>query len=232
MSKVQLNLIDDINEVVFREGQAPKVPDPIQPIISGDLSAPANVFYSRKDRVTDNSVVEFNLVERMIKYRENLSDPLGLEVYGYAHKSNWMRAIRNLLDKKMDAYELGKQLKLLRSKANDKAEFMKVVQGLQDANINVNQVIEQSKTNTGSVKDVFIQDVEHQLQLQFTMYFPVFSQGQKEFIPFEIEMSVEGKSIYATLISYDLEDIIEQILLNEFERQKERFGDSVIIVDA
>ncbi len=219
--KIVINVPENSNvaEIVIREGDAPKVLDPLPPIapsISGVIGVPAEYLAKRISEpdqinqkrchvIIDRSNISITLVvsEDDKRLRGEIKGTLDLHPkfieFGINSKKSW------------DPVELGQFFKMNRAFFPDKSENMTLVTLLKNFEATVNSSIEKQKSETGDFKDNYSGVVQSKLPGAFKLKLPVFKGVPADDLEIEFYASVNGRTVTLQLFSPGANQLLEDL---------------------
>lgn len=218
--KIQINLGENVTtaEVILREGAAPKVLDPKEPIrthISGVIGAPFE--YLSKRLGTGQFTQERS---HIIVDRENISITLVInedDFYNAGTVTGKLEFHPKFVEfginsgRSWTPVELGTFLKMNRTFFPDKTVNMKLVSDLMNFTATVNNKIERSVKESGDRTDNFAQVVNSNLPASFNVTMPIFKGMQTEEIEIETFARVNGREVAFVLLSPGANQALEEI---------------------
>lgn len=228
-NKVNIVIPENYNgspiECVIREGYAPSILEPKEPLkidILGTLDAPLRWLEKRVETIdleVSNIIVNRN--EKYIRLNINETDYYKTVITGRLELSNKMLQFGINTGKKWEPLQLSQFFKMNRSFFTDKDGHLDLVSKLKQFKVSVNQTIEKSREENGSKIDHFSQVVESAIPRAFKVSLPLF----KGFAPVDIEVElyadINGRDISFFLISDAAEEVIEDIYNNAIDEQLE-----------
>lgn len=218
--KIQINLGEGVTnaEVILREGAAPKVLDPKEPIktnISGVIGAPFE--YLSKRLGTGQFTQERS---HIIVDRENISITLVInedDFYSTGIVTGTLEFHPKFIEfginsgRSWTPVELGTFLKMNRTFFPDKTVNMKLVSDLMNFTATVNNKIERSVKESGDRTDNFAQVVNSNLPASFNVAMPIFKGMPTEDIEVETFARVDGREVAFVLLSPGANQALEEI---------------------
>lgn len=217
--KIQINLGEGVTnaEVILREGIAPKVLDPKEPIktnISGVIGAPFE--YLSKRLGTGQFTQERS---HIIVDREDISITLVInedDFYNAGIVTGKLEFHPKFIEfwinngKVWSPGELGAFLKMNRTFFPDKTVNMKLVSDLMNFTATVNNKIERSVKESGGRTDNFAQVVSSNLPASFNVAMPIFKGMQTEGIEIETFAHINGREVAFVLLSPGANQALEE----------------------
>ncbi len=218
--KIQINLGEGVTnaEVILREGAAPKVLDPKEPIktkISGVIGAPFE--YLSKRLGTGQFTQERS---HIIVDRENISITLVINEDDFYNSGTIIGKLEfhpKFVEfginsgKAWTPIELGAFLKMNRTFFLNKTVNMKLVSDLMNFTATVNNKIERSVKESGDRTDNFAQVVNSNLPSSFNVVMPIFKGMPTEDIEIETFARVDGREVAFVLLSPGANQALEEI---------------------
>lgn len=210
-SKYKFKIDGEVKEVIIREGDAPKIYEPIPLNILGVINAPLEFIKNRvhtleKDKCNliidrEQMTIFLNINERD-KFRDGITgrltfnpDFIDFGINGEGRNKSW------------STKDLSEHIKMNRSLFTDKETAMKLHTELQNIRVKVEKEQEKSDNNRGDYKMMVAQKViESNIPASFHLNIPIFK-GQPP-VMFEVEVYIDPVSYNISLISPDAKDAI------------------------
>lgn len=217
-NKIHINVPSDYNgtpiELVVREGIAAKQLDQKEPLevsICGNLDSPFNWLEKRVSTIDQHKT--YILVDReemSIWLNIDETNCYGASIKGKLRLSEIFVAFGINSSKTWDAQQLAHFIKMNRAYFPDKSENMNLVSTLKNFRAKVNQKLEQSKEDNGSMTDNFSQIVVSNIPKSFKMQLPIFKGTVPSEIEVEIYPDIDGRNVTLSLISAGANEIMEE----------------------
>lgn len=210
------------SDLTIREGVALSVHHPSNLSIKGTIDAPSRFFQKKKtnyDWTRGHVIVNEMTIELIWGEHENHG---GLKVIGVLEEDPALKAFGINTHKKYHQKELATMIKMNRIYFADRDDNRKIVSSIERLKIRVTQEIENGNDFKGNKKQLFEQNVQHELLLQFTLVIPIFKgQPEKSFL-IEINFEITDGNTVFWLESVDLKELAEQerrsIMVKEIEK--------------
>jgi hypothetical protein len=197
------------SELTIREGQALPVHHPSNLSIKGTIDAPSRFFAKKKDNydwTRGHVIVNEMSLDLIWGEHENWG---GLKVTGVLEEDPALKGFGINTHKKYHQKELSTLLKMNRIHFSDREDNRKIVSSIEKLKIKVTQEIENGNDFKGNKKQLFEQNVHHELLLHFTLMIPIFKgQPQKSFVV-EINFDITDGNTLFWLESVDLKELME-----------------------
>lgn len=218
--KVVLNLQEGgKTEVIFREGEAPKVLDPKAPVkidLSGVIGAPVEFLTKRISEPgqinpkrchvivnREKLTVQLITAEDDEYLRGSVKGSLSLhpkfEEFGINQKKIW------------EPSELGQFFKMNRSFFANREENMKLVTDLKNFSATVNSSMDRHTKENGSMKVSYGQVVNSNLPEAFTLNIPIFKGVTAVTLQVECYANIDGSDVFLQLFSPAANQLIEEM---------------------
>ncbi len=220
MSENKLNVVvpKDYNgtpiEVVLREGEAPVVLAPKEPVrvsIDGTIESPLMWLEKRIELIRQKAS---NIIVNRDKMRFCLTidekDYYQTIVAGSLKESKEMVEFGINTDKKWEPIKLSKFLKMHRAFFTDKSANMMLVSTLKNFKAKIVADVERSKEENGSRTDNYSQVVDSNIPKPFKLNIPLFKGFACEEIEVEIYADVDGRDVSLSLVSAGANEAIEE----------------------
>ena len=202
------NLPEGVSEVTIRQGQAPRVLEPMPPIdynIEGRLDCVAEFLHKRvgKGQFEQKDCTILVCRERSsihLIFNERDSYNRG-DVKGILQEAEDCALLHINDEFCWTPIALAKFFKMHRYMFNDKQECMKIVTTLMHYTADIQQKVTQSAEANGNRDDAFSQVVNSNLPDNIKLNLPIFIGGAKETIEVELFADVNGREVRFLLIS-------------------------------
>jgi hypothetical protein len=207
------------NQLVLRQGQAPKQLDSLAPVstdIVGTITAPLEWI---KQRIADidqhkaHLLVNRDDLQIMLVICEDDAYLRG-SIKGKLQFSKIYKALGINSNKEWEPEQLGQFLKLNRTYFVSREQNMNVVNALKSFTAKVNQDVQRETKENGNRNFTFRQAVDSNIPESFTLRIPVFSGGSVVEIDVETYASVDGSHVTIALQSAGANDAVEDARLN------------------
>lgn len=226
------------NEIIIREGAAPKQLDIMPPnrlMIVGTIGAPLEFLTKRPNVRPEDCHILVNRENLSIVLNINEADPYTdgsivgkltlhpkfLE-FGINQKKPW------------DPNELGQFFKMNRSFFSNREENMKLVTDLMNFTACVDSTVEKHNKENGSNKKSYSQVVNSNFPDAFTLYLPIFKGVTSSFIQVETYASINGSEVSLQLFSPGANQSIEELRNKEIDTQIEHIKElnpEIVIIE-
>lgn len=217
------------NEVIIREGAAPKVLDPKAPIktdLKGTIGTVVEYLTKRIDKG------QFKQEDcHILADRDSVSVELVInesDEYKCGHIAGRLQYNPKFLEfgintgKAWSPTELGLFIKMSRPFFPDRRMNMELVSTLMNFQATVNNKIERSVTENGSRTDNFAQVVNSNLPKSFNIEMPIFKGMPSESIEVETFAQINGREVAFVLLSPGAQAILEELRDNIIDAQLEQ----------
>lgn len=226
--KMVINLAPGQNEIILREGAAPKVLDPKAPVkinIEGIITAPCEFLNKRINagqfEQKDCHII-VNREEIKVSLVVNESDEYkrGVVVGKLQYHPKFIEFGINT-GKVWSPTELGLFVKMNRAFFGDKGTNMELVSKLMNFTATVNHQIEREVQENGNRKDNFAQTVNSNLPKVFNLNIPIFKGGKPESLEVETFAKIDGREVAFVLLSPGAQATIEELRDKAIDEQLE-----------
>jgi len=238
---MHINVTDGTQEVIIRQGEAPKAIDPKPPVITNITGTLPSVLEYLTKRVNTGQFEQSKCA--ILVNREALTIQLVINeddtykrgtVTGKLEQFPKFKEFGINANKKWSPSELGKFIKMNRSFFESKEVAMKLTTTLMNFTATINQKIECAASEKGDKTDNFNQVVNSNLPEGFKVKMSVFK-GYETFV-FDVETIAEpnGKEIYFTLISPAANDVLEETRDNAINEQLDKIKEvspNIVIIE-
>lgn len=231
MDKEKVNIVfadgQKSAEVIWREGEAPKVLDKKAPIpmnIYGVLNAPLEFLTKRINtgQFEEDCHILVNREKISITLHINESDPYKRgQITGTLQIHPKFEEFGVNQNKVWTPIELGIFFKMNRTFFADKQTNMKIVSELMNFKATVESKIERSVSENGNRTDNFAQIVNSNLPSIFTISIPLFKGGNYEQIEVETFAKIDGRDVHFMLISPGAQSTLEELRDKAIDEQLE-----------
>ena len=201
---MNINLAPGMNEIIIREGAAPKVLDPKAPVkmnINGTIGAPVEFL---KKRINAGQFEQKNC--HIIVDREKIT----IELVVNESDEYTRGTIKGTLQFHPKFIEFG-----------IKNVNMTLVSACKNFTATVNNAIERSIKENGDRTDNFAQVVNSNLPESFTLSIPVFKGGDKENLEVETFAKIDGRNVAFVLMSPGAEETLETLRDTAIDKELE-----------
>lgn len=230
-------------EIILREGVAAKVqqlelkaPEKID--VSGVLSTPLDWLEKRVDTINQKEA-------NILVSRERCEIKLTIN-----ERDSYKKAIITGTTKYTDAYEhfginnpevawlptrLGQFLRLNRNLFADKTDCMKLVSLLKNFTANAKAEIQKSKDPSGSMAEVYRQEVESNLPKSFVVNMAIFAGTAKTPIEVEFDHYLKDGEVYLQLVSPGAKEVAEDYkdaCIDEVLGKIKEVAPDIVIIEA
>lgn len=226
--KMYINVAPGQNEIILREGAAPKVLDPKAPVkidIKGVITAPYEFLakrinagqFQQKDChiIVNREEIQITLVvNESDEYRRGVI--VGIQQF---HPKFLEFGINT--GKVWTPTELGLFVKMNRAFFKDKATNMELVSKLMNFTATVNNQIEREVQENGNRKDNFAQTVNSNLPKVFNLNVPIFKGGDTETLEVETFAKIDGREVAFVLLSPGAQATLEDLRDKAIDKQLE-----------
>lgn len=216
--KIVINPTGEKLILEIREGQAPKILDPKEPIkigLSGTLEAPLEFLRKRikTDQIDQNRChILVNRETLSIKLITSENDAyLTGSISGVLEFNSKFKEFGINTGKSWPPTDFGKFIKMNRSFFPDKQVAMSLTTELMNFKATVDNKIERSMNEKGDKSDNFSQVVNSNLPASFKVKLQIFKGSAHEEIEVETFADIDGRDVSFTLISPGANESLENI---------------------
>lgn len=226
--KMNINLAPGMNEIIIREGAAPKVLDPKAPVkmnINGTIGAPVEFL---KKRINAGQFEQKNC--HIIVDREKITIELVVnesDEYTRGTIKGTLQFHPKFIEfgintgKVWSPFDFSMFCKMNRAFFADKNVNMTLVSACKNFTATVNNAIERSIKENGDRTDNFAQVVNSNLPESFTLSIPVFKGGDKENLEVETFAKIDGRNVAFVLMSPGAEETLETLRDTAIDKELE-----------
>ena len=210
------NIAPGMNEVIIREGAAPKVLDPKAPVkmnVNGTINAPFEYLSKRIDCINQKDwhiivsrekiTIELVVNEADEYTRGTIAGTLQyhpkFEEFGINTGKVW------------SPFDFAMFCKMNRAFIADKNANMSLVSACKNFTAKVNNQIERAIQENGNRTDNLAQVVNSNLPESFTLSIPIFKGGKKEDLVVETFAKIDGRNVAFVLLSPGAEETLEDL---------------------
>ena len=214
--KMIFNITPGTNEVIIREGAAPKTLDPKAPVkmdVNGTINAPLEYLTKRIDCINQKDchiivnreqiTIELVVNEANEYIRGTIAGKLQyhpkFEEFGINTGKVW------------SPFEFAMYCKMNRAFFADKTANMELVSACKNFTAKVNNQIERAAQENGNRTDNFAQVVNSNLPASFHLSIPIFKSGAKENLEVETFAKIDGRNVAFILLSPGAEETLESL---------------------
>lgn len=214
--KIVINAADGTQEIIIREGQAPKVLEEKAPLaldIAGQLGC-VKEFLSKRINAGQFQQKDCRIIvdrnEVSIKFIFNERDEYNRgSVLGRLSLHPDFACLHINRNETWTPVELAMLLKMHRYWFADRAKGMELVTTLMNYKADIQQKVEQSVEGNGSRADNFAQVVNSNLPKTITLLLPVFQGSKPQPVEIEFFAKVDGRDVSFFLMSPGANEIVE-----------------------
>lgn len=229
MSEIKINIEQSSNELIIREGQALELSHPTNFNLTGTITAP-RIFYQKKKDNYDWKHGAVTVTDHAIVLHWGEHEAYGnLSVHGILKEDNALKIFGINSGHKHTQKSLGSLLKMNRVYFESRQENMQVVSNLERFKARVSQEIESGNDFKGNKKQLFEQQVQHDLQLSFSLSVPIYAGQSPRSFKVEINFDITDGSPIFWLESADLKEIQETERKRILDAEIQGFEDLAII---
>lgn len=214
--KMFINLAPGQNEIILREGAAPKVLDPKAPVkmnVNGTINAPFEYLSKRIDCINQKDChIIVNREKITIELVVNEADEYtrGTIAGTLQHHPKFEEFGINT-GKVWSPFDFAMFCKMNRAFFADKNANMSLVSACKNFTAKVNNQIERAIQENGNSTDNFAQVVNSNLPESFTISIPIFKGGKKEDLVVETFAKIDGRNVAFVLLSPGAEETLEDL---------------------
>ena len=210
------NIAPGMNEVIIREGAAPKVLDPKAPVkmnVNGTINAPFEYLTKRIDCINQKEChIIVNREKITIELVVNESDEYTRgTIAGTLQYHPKFEEFGINAGKVWSPFDFAMFCKMNRAFFADKNVNMSLVSACKNFTAKVNNQIERAIQENGNRTDNFAQVVNSNLPEQFTLSIPIFKGGKKEDLVVETFAKIDGRNVAFVLLSPGAEETLEDL---------------------
>ena len=214
--KMFINLAPGENEIILREGEAPKVLDPKAPVkmnVNGTINAPFEYLSKRIDCINQKDChIIVNREKITIELVVNEADEYtrGTIAGTLQHHPKFEEFGINT-GKVWSPFDFAMFCKMNRAFFADKNANMSLVSACKNFTAKVNNQIERAIQENGNSTDNFAQVVNSNLPESFTLSIPIFKGGKNEDLVVETFAKIDGRNVAFVLLSPGAEETLEDL---------------------
>ena len=210
------NIAPGMNEVIIREGAAPKVLDPKAPVkmnVNGTINAPFEYLTKRIDCINQKEChIIVNREKITIELVVNESDEYTRgTIAGTLQYHPKFEEFGINAGKVWSPFDFAMFCKMNRAFFADKNVNMSLVSACKNFTAKVNNQIERAIQENGNRTDNFAQVVNSNLPESFTLSIPIFKGGKKEDLVVETFAKIDGRNVAFVLLSPGAEETLEEL---------------------
>ena len=210
------NIAPGMNEVIIREGAAPKVLDPKAPVkmnVNGTINAPYEYLTKRIDCIKQKDChIIVNREKITIELVVNESDEYTRgTIAGTLQFHPKFEEFGINAGKVWSPFDFAMFCKMNRAFFADKNANMSLVSACKNFTAKVNNQIERAIQENGNRTDNFVQVVNSNLPESFTLSIPIFKGGKKEDLVVETFAKIDGRNVAFVLLSPGAEETLEDL---------------------
>lgn len=210
------NIAPGMNEVIIREGAAPKVLDPKAPVkmnVNGTINAPFEYLTKRIDCINQKEChIIVNREKITIELVVNESDEYTRgTIAGTLQYHPKFEEFGINAGKVWSPFDFAMFCKMNRAFFADKNVNMSLVSACKNFTAKVNNQIERAIQENGNRTDNFAQVVNSNLPESFTLSIPIFKGGKKEDLIVETFAKIDGRNVAFVLLSPGAEETLEDL---------------------
>ena len=210
------NIAPGMNEVIIREGAAPKVLDPKAPVkmnVNGTINAPFEYLTKRIDCINQKEChIIVNREKITIELVVNESDEYARgTIAGTLQYHPKFEEFGINAGKVWSPFDFAMFCKMNRAFFADKNANMSLVSACKNFTAKVNNQIERAIQENGNRTDNFAQVVNSNLPESFTLSIPIFKGGKEEDLVVETFAKIDGRNVAFVLLSPGAEETLEDL---------------------
>lgn len=210
------NIAPGMNEVIIREGAAPKVLDPKAPVkmnVNGTINAPYEYLTKRIDCINQKDChIIVNREKITIELVVNEADEYTRgTIAGTLQSHPKLEEFGINTGKVWSPFDFAMFCKMNRAFFADKNANMNIVSACKNFTAKVNNQIERAIQENGNRTDNFAQVVNSNLPESFTLSIPIFKGGKKEDLVVETFAKIDGRNVAFVLLSPGAEETLEDL---------------------
>ena len=210
------NIAPGMNEVIIREGAAPKVLDPKAPVkmnVNGTINAPFEYLSKRIDCINQKDChIIVNREKITIELVVNEADEYTRgTIAGTLQYHPKFEEFGINTGKVWSPFDFAMFCKMNRAFFADKNVNMSLVSACKNFTAKVNNQIERAIQENGNRTDNFAQVVNSNLPESFTLSIPIFKGGKKQDLVVETFAKIDGRNVAFVLLSPGAEETLEEL---------------------
>jgi len=219
-NQINVKLEEGVQTVEVLTGPAKNHSYPKRVKINGILTAPYSYLEKRVNKIDqkqcmlivdrDKGSLEFVLNENS-EYSDNIKGELKLNPDFLKFGINSGKSYTTL--------ELAEMIKMNRFFFAETSVALKLISTLKDFKAKVDKAVEQRSDGRGNDRSLFEQAVSSNVPESFNMHLPVFKGQEPK--AFEVEISINGRDLSCSLISPQINDIINEVKNKAIDEQLE-----------
>ena len=214
--KMIFNIAPGTNEVIIREGAAPKALDPKAPVkmdVNGTINAPLEYLSKRIDTINQKQChIIVNREKITIQLVVNESDEYTRgTIAGTLQYHPKFEEFGINTGKVWSPFDFGMFCKMNRAFFADINANMALVSACKNFTAKVNNQIERAAQENGNRTDNFAQVVNSNLPEKFTLSIPIFKGGKKEDLEVETFAKIDGRNVAFVLLSPGAEETLDSL---------------------
>jgi hypothetical protein len=205
------------NELIVREGSAPKVVEPVGILVDGNIDTPLNWLKLKIKKIVEINAhiqVDRSAGKITLLIEENL--PIGNKIKGMLTLDPEFTKWGINTGGEITPYDLAEFIKMNRSAFKDKTDGMKLVKDLRSFKVKVDKELEAIKNDRANYSLKKSQIVDTNVPAGFTIEVPIIKGQPKESIL--VEININAESLDCSLISPAVNDYIHDFkdkIINE-----------------
>ena len=233
MEKLNVTIENGVKTLEIRQGDALPLREKRQLIIIGNIDTVKEWLKFRVNEISQKSCnIRINRDKMAITLEINENDKLLDTIEGKLQLDEAFETFEINTGKYLTNFEMSDLIKMNRSHFENKSDAMKLVSELRNFKAKVDRDLENSDDNRGNRKLLINQIVESNLPENFKLHIPIFKGLPKQTI--EVEVNVRADDFCCTLISPDVNDIINETkdaIINEEIKQIRGLAPEIVIVE-
>lgn len=233
MEKLNVTIENGVKTLEIRQGDALPLREKRQLIIIGNIDTVKEWLKFRVNEISQKSCnIRINRDKMAITLEINENDKLLDTIEGKLQLDEAFETFEINTGKYLTNFEMSDLIKMNRSHFENKSDAMKLVSELRNFKAKVDRDLENSDDNRGNRKLLINQIVESNLPENFKLHILIFKGLPKQTI--EVEVNVRADDFCCTLISPDVNDIINETkdaIINEEIKQIRGLAPEIVIVE-
>lgn len=216
--EVKVSIDGSVQELIIRQGEAPKIYDPEKLVFGGMIDAPATFFRTRRANDPNyfdlrKTVVYVDKDERKILLHQNPNDRFADNISGRLYDNPKVVEL-GLAGGSCSSYRSPAELSNLLRKYirffENPDVGRQLVHELKNVKAKVKGEVDKSSDDRGNKANRFEQSVETNIPVSFVLRMPIFQVSEPVLFAVDIFLEVNGPSISCSLDSIQFEEIYEK----------------------
>lgn len=216
MEKIQVTILEGLNEVTVREGKALELHHPKAVVIEGNIDTPVEFARKRWDLLkskADNSYLVVDMPKKTIILTVDEKNPHDYyQITGVLKYSDNLRALGINSGNKLSRTDLINLLKKNKYYFPDKDEYSKILSSVEKFSVKIQKEIEQNADNKGNSNNLlkYSSNWGEGLSNSFKISVPIFEGQPNTTMMVEIGLDPTDAAVRFYLESEDLYELIAE----------------------